>query len=172
MNSTCMIILISTATTTMNIRSRNFYLAVCIHVIKKKSLTCYLWFQASLSHHFSLEEAAAPSTTDKHFFSQHNHHSFPLPEFIARSKSRKCSWLDISNDAVEFLKNNQMSTTTKYYVQKEICSMESCSCTSTMFKTRDVLPIGSTTLLRLQQSSDDQSQHEPQNRLEIRAQLP
>ena len=70
MNSTCMIKLMSTATTTMNIRSRNFYLAVCIHVIKKKkSLTCYLWFQASLSHHFSLEEAAAPSTTDKYFFS-------------------------------------------------------------------------------------------------------
>ena len=37
---------------------------------------------------------------------------------------------------------------------------ESCSCTSTMSKTGDVLPIGSTTFLRLQQSSDDQSRHE------------
>ena len=55
---------------------------------------------------------------------------------------------------------------------------ESCSCTSTMSKTRDVLPIGSTgtTFLRLQQSSDDQSRHDFffffSNRLEIRAQLP
>ena len=44
--------------------------------------------------------------------------------------------------------------------EKESCSISSrsrCSCTSTMSKTRDVLPIGSTTFSRLQQSSDDQS---------------
>ena len=40
-----------------------------------------------------------------------------------------------------------------------------------MFKTRDVLSIGSTTFLRLQQSSGEQSRHESENRLEIWAQL-
>ena len=59
--------------------------------------------------------------------------------------------------------------------KKEICSI---SCRSRVLahrpcpKTRDVLPIGFTTFVRLQQSSYGQSPHEFENRLEIRAGLP